>query len=107
MSPEALAAELLRRSLDLLRKRHRDASHLARTWTEEEAREFAGATAPLIRLTRSCGVKARRRKGTPIPTNNWIAAIAPQHHFGLFTYDAHFKKVDGLRIGSTVVELLG
>lgn len=48
-----------------------------------------------------------RRKGTPIPTNDiWIAALALQHGYALFSYDIHFKFVEGLQFGSTVVELL-
>ena len=33
-----------------------------------------------------------RKQGTPIPTNDlWIAALAVQHGFLLFTRDAHFN----------------
>jgi len=36
-------------------------------------------------------------KGTPIPTNDiWIAAVAFQHGFKLFSRDRHFKAVPGL-----------
>ena len=46
--------------------------------------------------------------GTPIPTNDiWIAANALEHGLSLFTFDAHFRKVPGLRVGSTVAELSG
>lgn len=39
-------------------------------------------------------------KGTPIPTNDiWIAATAIQHGLDLFTYDRHFRNVDGLTVG--------
>jgi predicted nucleic acid-binding protein len=38
-----------------------------------------------------------RRSGMPIPTNDiWIAAIAFQHGFALFTRDRHFSKIEGL-----------
>jgi tRNA(fMet)-specific endonuclease VapC len=47
-----------------------------------------------------------RRAGTPIPTNDmWIGASALQHGFDVFTYDAHFAHVTGLRFGRTVAEL--
>lgn len=51
-------------------------------------------------------VASLRAAGTPIPTNDlWIAASAIQHTLALFTFDAHFKKVAGLRCGTTVLEL--
>lgn len=35
--------------------------------------------------------------GTPIPTNDiWIAALAQQHGFPLFSRDRHFEAVTGL-----------
>jgi predicted nucleic acid-binding protein len=41
-----------------------------------------------------------RRIGRPIPTNDiWIAASALQHGFDLFSLDAHFRDVPGLRVG--------
>jgi tRNA(fMet)-specific endonuclease VapC len=44
---------------------------------------------------------ALRRKGQPIPTNDlWVAATALEHGFALFTYDGHFRSVDGLLAGS-------
>lgn len=47
-----------------------------------------------------------RGKGQPIPTNDmWIAAVTLQHGYALFSYDAHFRAVDGLRVGCTPVEL--
>jgi len=47
-----------------------------------------------------------RASGTPIPTNDmWIAASAIQHGLSLFSFDAHFQRVQGLRVGSTVAEL--
>ena len=37
--------------------------------------------------------------GTPMPTNDiWIAASAIQHDCPLFTQDAHFKNVPGLKL---------
>lgn len=42
---------------------------------------------------------ALRKAGTPIPTNDiWIAAMAMELNAPLITYDAHFKKVAGLRV---------
>lgn len=39
-----------------------------------------------------------RRKGRPIPTNDlWIAASCLEHGAVLFSLDAHFDQVDGLR----------
>jgi predicted nucleic acid-binding protein len=50
---------------------------------------------------------ALRKKGQPIPTNDmWIAASALQHGFAIFSYDAHFKYVDGLLVGATSTELM-
>jgi predicted nucleic acid-binding protein len=38
-----------------------------------------------------------KRQGTPIPTNDiWIAAVALQHGFSLFTRDEHFSNIPGL-----------
>ena len=38
-----------------------------------------------------------KKKGRPIPSNDiWVAASAMQHGLALFTYDDHFKSVDGL-----------
>ena len=38
-----------------------------------------------------------KKAGTPIPTNDiWIAAVAFQHGYKLFTMDKHFKAVQGL-----------
>ena len=35
--------------------------------------------------------------GTPIPTNNiWIAAVAFQHNYKIFTKDKHFNLIAGL-----------
>jgi len=42
-----------------------------------------------------------RVKGKPIPTNDlWIAASALQHACALFSYDSHFRYVDGLTVGA-------
>jgi predicted nucleic acid-binding protein len=47
-----------------------------------------------------------RRMGKPIPTNDMlIAATALQHNLSVFTFDAHFANVPGLKIGRTVAEL--
>lgn len=38
-----------------------------------------------------------RSAGTPIPTNDiWIAAVAFQHGYNLFSKDKHFRSVPGL-----------
>lgn len=40
-----------------------------------------------------------RAKGTPIPTNDiWIAALTMEHGASLVTSDAHFSKIDGLKL---------
>ena len=40
-----------------------------------------------------------RKKGSPIPSNDaWIAAHAMESGATLLTFDAHFKKVDGLAL---------
>lgn len=42
-----------------------------------------------------------RVKGKPIPTNDlWIAASALQHSCALFSYDSHFRHIDGLTVGA-------
>lgn len=47
-----------------------------------------------------------RRKGRPIPTNDmWIAATTLQHGYALFSYDGHFKDIDGMIVGATAAEL--
>ncbi len=48
-----------------------------------------------------------KQKGKPIPTNDlWIAATALEHGYALFTYDRHFKEIDGLLVGSKPSDLL-
>lgn len=43
-----------------------------------------------------------RKKGNPIPTNDmWIAATALQYNLALFSYDKHFRAVDGLITGNS------
>ena len=40
-----------------------------------------------------------RMKGKPIPTNGiWIASVAFQHGFPLFTKDSHFEQISGLML---------
>lgn len=40
-----------------------------------------------------------RRRSVPIPTNDlWVAACALEQHAALFTYDAHFAVVEGLKV---------
>ncbi len=44
-----------------------------------------------------------RNNGTPIPTNDmWIAAMSIQLELPVFSFDAHFEKVEGLRIVRSV-----
>ena len=51
--------------------------------------------------------RALRARGRPIPTNDlWIAALAIQHGFRLFTRDAHFTEVVGLRIVTSAADLV-
>lgn len=38
-----------------------------------------------------------KKKGKPVPSNDiWVAASAMRHGLALFTYDDHFKNIDGL-----------
>lgn len=38
-----------------------------------------------------------KRKGKPIPTNDvWIAANSMKHGTALYSFDGHFKEIDGL-----------
>ncbi len=40
-----------------------------------------------------------KQKGTPIPTNDmWIAAMAKQLGMAIFTFDAHFFHIKGLKV---------
>lgn len=44
---------------------------------------------------------ALRRKGRPVPTNDlWIAAVAMQHGYAVFSLDGHFAEMEGLIAGS-------
>lgn len=48
----------------------------------------------------------QRRIGKPIPTNDlWIAAIALQQGYALFTLDQHFSEIAGLVVGRNMAEL--
>ena len=48
-----------------------------------------------------------RKKGCPIPTNDmWLAATARQYDLSMFSYDAHFRAIDELCVGSTVQDFL-
>jgi predicted nucleic acid-binding protein len=52
-------------------------------------------------------INGLRRIGRPIPTNDvLIAAVATQHTMAVFTYDAHFRHVGGLRVVQTLSDLL-
>jgi predicted nucleic acid-binding protein len=38
-----------------------------------------------------------KTKGNPVPSNDmWVAASAMRHGLALFTFDDHFKNIDGL-----------
>lgn len=38
-----------------------------------------------------------KTKGKPVPSNDmWVAASAMRHGLALFTFDGHFKNIDGL-----------
>lgn len=51
--------------------------------------------------------RSLRRKGKPIPTNDlWIAAVALEHGYAVFTSDEHFQAIDGLIAGSTPAAFL-
>lgn len=44
-----------------------------------------------------------KKKGKPIPGNDlWVAASAMRHGLALFTYDNHFRNVDGLLLNEGV-----
>jgi tRNA(fMet)-specific endonuclease VapC len=46
------------------------------------------------------------QRGLLIPTHDiWIAALAMQYDEALFTFDAHFSRVEGLRFGSSATQL--
>lgn len=72
----------------------------------EELAEFLDA--PRVRM---CGIdedtaefyatilNGLRKQGKPIPTNDiWIASVAFQHGFPLFTKDRHFEYIAGLML---------
>jgi tRNA(fMet)-specific endonuclease VapC len=51
--------------------------------------------------------KGLKHKGRPIPTNDmWIAATALQYNLAVFTYDQHFKAVNGLRVGNCLADFI-
>ena len=45
--------------------------------------------------------------GVLVDTNIWIAATAIQHGLALFTYDHHFRQVDGLAVGEAPADFRG
>lgn len=48
-----------------------------------------------------------KQKGKPIPTNDlWIAATALEHGYAIFTYDQHFREINGLLLGNKADDLL-
>ena len=61
------------------------------------------ATADLYALVYA----ALRRKGQPIPTNDlWIAASSLEHGAALLSFDAHFRYIDGLRVGTRLADFI-
>ncbi len=52
-------------------------------------------------------LQSLKRRGKPIPANDiWIAASALEHGAALFTFDAHFSEVEGLRTGVNLSDFL-
>ena len=50
--------------------------------------------------------KVLRSKGRPLPTNDiWIASTAIEYNLAIFTYDAHFQRINNLFVVSDVSEL--
>jgi predicted nucleic acid-binding protein len=48
-----------------------------------------------------------RRKGRPVPTNDlWIAAVAMQHGYAVFSLDAHFTEIENLIAGRRLDDFL-
>ena len=48
-----------------------------------------------------------RKNGTPIPTNDmWIAASALEHGCAVCTFDHDFQKIDGLIVGSSLMQFI-
>jgi predicted nucleic acid-binding protein len=44
-------------------------------------------------------IRELEAKGRPIPVHDtWIAALSIQHNCSLFTYDAHYREVKGIRL---------
>lgn len=51
--------------------------------------------------------RSLRQQGTPIPSNDlWIAASCLEHGALLFSFDAHFERVPGLRLVRSWAEVL-
>ena len=51
--------------------------------------------------------RSLRQQGTPIPSNDlWIAASCLEHGALLFSLDAHFERVPGLRLVRSWAEVL-
>lgn len=80
----------------------------------EELRRFLGR--PRVRLLAvdeevaehyAAVYRSLKRSGQPIPTNDmWIAATALRHDLAVFTYDRHFRYVEGLLTGSALEHFL-
>lgn len=48
-----------------------------------------------------------KRRGRPAPTNDlWIAAVAMQHGYAVFSLDAHFGDMEGLITGRKLDDFL-
>jgi tRNA(fMet)-specific endonuclease VapC len=48
-----------------------------------------------------------KKKGRPVPTNDlWIAAMAMEHGYAVFTFDRHFIEMENLMIGSRLEDFL-
>ncbi len=49
----------------------------------------------------------QRRKGRPVPTNDlWIAAVAMQHGYAVFSLDVHFTEMQNLIAGRQLEDFL-
>jgi predicted nucleic acid-binding protein len=49
-----------------------------------------------------------KKKGKPIPANDiWVAASAMRHALSLFSYDEHFKNIEGIILYSSILETGG
>lgn len=102
--PVVVVGELLA-GFGLGRREHRNRAELSAFLRSPRVRvlDFTVATAD-----RYAAVLRRLRDlGRPIPTNDlWIAASALEHGMSLFTRDAHFDDIIGLRVVRSSTDLI-